>query len=159
MVKRNNFYFKSTKVPACNISSWCTSSWRAVTEHRKVLQVWSRNLKSNSFQKGRAIFQTTVDFDKEHCNTSSYIWFGVLIPWSISIAVMHMGEATIRAKGLELLLDAFQFVGISSYNRVPNDWGILKLWSNGNCNIQAIKKRVKRLNRMNIICLSLCFQL
>jgi hypothetical protein len=43
---------------------------------------------------------------------------------------MDLGEKTIVAKGCELLLDAFQFVGISSRNRFPNNEGVFKLRPN-----------------------------
>jgi hypothetical protein len=46
---------------------------------------------------------------------------------SVGISVMDLGEKTIVTKSYELLLDAFQFVGISSCNRVPNNGGIFKL--------------------------------
>jgi hypothetical protein len=41
-----------------------------------------------------------------------------------------MGKETIITKGCKLLLDAFQFVGISSRNGIPNDGGVFKLRSN-----------------------------
>jgi hypothetical protein len=40
---------------------------------------------------------------------------------------MNLGEKTIVTNSSELLLDAFQFVGISSHSRVPNNGGIFKL--------------------------------
>jgi hypothetical protein len=45
---------------------------------------------------------------------------------------MNMGKETIKTKGCKLLLDAFQFVGISSRNGIPNDRGVFKLRSNNN---------------------------
>jgi hypothetical protein len=44
--------------------------------------------------------------------------------------VMDMGKETIITKGCRLVLDAFQFVGISSLNRIPNSRGVFKLRSN-----------------------------
>jgi hypothetical protein len=46
---------------------------------------------------------------------------------SVGISVMNLGEKTIVTKSCELLLDAFQFAGISSRNRVPSNGGIFKL--------------------------------
>jgi hypothetical protein len=43
---------------------------------------------------------------------------------------MDMGKKTIITKGCELLLDAFQFVGFSSRNGIPNNRGVFKLRSN-----------------------------
>jgi hypothetical protein len=63
-------------------------------------------------------------------DTSAYIRYGVLNTLSVSIAVMDMGKETIITKGWKLLLDAFQFVGISSHNRIPNKRGVFKLRSN-----------------------------
>jgi hypothetical protein len=40
---------------------------------------------------------------------------------SVGVSVMDLGEKKIVTKNCELLLDAFQFVGISSRNRVPNN--------------------------------------
>jgi hypothetical protein len=37
------------------------------------------------------------------------------------------GKETTVTKSCKLLLDEFQFVGISSRNRVPNDGGVFKL--------------------------------
>jgi hypothetical protein len=73
MTKGDNICFKYIKVPADNISSWCTSSrrtvfnWRAEIEHRKVSEIPSSDSKTDSFQKGRAVFQTAVNLDKEQC--------------------------------------------------------------------------------------------
>jgi hypothetical protein len=55
---------------------------------------------------------------------------GVLNTLNVGITVMEMGKETIITKGCKLLLDAFQFVGISSCNRIPNNRGIFKLRSN-----------------------------
>jgi hypothetical protein len=49
---------------------------------------------------------------------------------SAGISVMDLGEKTIVTKSCELLLDAFQFVGISSRNGVPNNGGVFKLRPN-----------------------------
>jgi hypothetical protein len=49
---------------------------------------------------------------------------------SAGISEMDLGE--IVTKGCELLLDAFQFVGISSRNRVPNNGGVLNNYNNRN---------------------------
>jgi hypothetical protein len=49
---------------------------------------------------------------------------------SIGISEMDFGEKAIVTKSCELLLDAFQFVGISSRNRGPNNGGIFKLRPN-----------------------------
>jgi hypothetical protein len=49
---------------------------------------------------------------------------------SVGISEMDLGEKTIVAKSCELLLDAFQFVGINSHNRVPNNGGVFKLRPN-----------------------------
>jgi hypothetical protein len=49
---------------------------------------------------------------------------------SVGISEMDLGEKTIVTKSCELLLDAFQFVGISSRNRVPNNGGVFKLRPN-----------------------------
>jgi hypothetical protein len=46
---------------------------------------------------------------------------------SVGISVMDLGEKTIVTKSCELLQDAFQFVGISRRNRVPNNGGVFKL--------------------------------
>jgi hypothetical protein len=46
---------------------------------------------------------------------------------SVGISVMNLGEKTIVTKRCELLLDAFQFVGISGRNRDPNNGGVFKL--------------------------------
>jgi hypothetical protein len=48
---------------------------------------------------------------------------------------MDMGKETIITKGCKLLLDAFQFVGISSRNRIPNNTGVFKLRSKVKYNI------------------------
>jgi hypothetical protein len=45
----------------------------------------------------------------------------------VGISAMNMGEKTIVTKRCELLLDEFQFVGISSGNTVPNNGGVFKL--------------------------------
>jgi hypothetical protein len=49
---------------------------------------------------------------------------------SDGISEMDLGEKTIVTKSCKLLLDAFQFVGISSHNRVPNNGGVFKLRPN-----------------------------
>jgi hypothetical protein len=41
-----------------------------------------------------------------------------------------MGAETVKRKGYTLLLDAFQFVGISRRNGIPNDRGVFKLQYN-----------------------------
>jgi hypothetical protein len=46
------------------------------------------------------------------------------------MAVMDMGKETIITKSCKLLLEVFQFVDISSSNRIPNKRGIFKLRSN-----------------------------
>jgi hypothetical protein len=43
---------------------------------------------------------------------------------------MDMGKETIKTEGCKFLLDACQFVGVSRYNRIPNNRGIFKLRSN-----------------------------
>jgi hypothetical protein len=43
---------------------------------------------------------------------------------------MNLGEKTTVMNSCEFLLDAFQFVGINSHNRVPNNGGIFKLLPN-----------------------------
>jgi hypothetical protein len=43
---------------------------------------------------------------------------------------MDMGKEMITTKGCKRLLDAFQFVGISSHNGIPNNRGVFKLLSN-----------------------------
>jgi hypothetical protein len=43
---------------------------------------------------------------------------------------MAMGKETVITKGCKLLQDVFQFVDISSHNRIPNNRGIFKLRSN-----------------------------
>jgi hypothetical protein len=53
---------------------------------------------------------------------------------------MNMGKETIITKGCKLLLDAFQFVGISSRNGIPNDRGVLIIINNNNNNKQIIIK-------------------
>jgi hypothetical protein len=42
---------------------------------------------------------------------------------------MDTGMETITAKGRKLQLDAFQFVGISSRNKIPQNSRVFKLWS------------------------------
>jgi hypothetical protein len=48
---------------------------------------------------------------------------------------MDMGKETIITKGCKLLLDVFQFVGISGRNRIPNTRGVFKLKSKVQYNI------------------------
>jgi hypothetical protein len=45
---------------------------------------------------------------------------------SVGISVMNVGEKTNVTKSCEFLLYAFQFVGISSHNRVPHNAGVFK---------------------------------
>jgi hypothetical protein len=42
---------------------------------------------------------------------------------------MGMGKDTIKIKGCKLLLDVFQFVGISRCYRIPSKSGVFKLGS------------------------------
>jgi hypothetical protein len=49
---------------------------------------------------------------------------------SIGISEMDLEEKTIVTKSCELLLDVFQFVGISGRNIVPNNGGVFKLRPN-----------------------------
>jgi hypothetical protein len=49
---------------------------------------------------------------------------------SVGISEMDLRKKTIVTKSCELLLDAFQFVGISSRNRVPHNGGVFKLRPN-----------------------------
>jgi hypothetical protein len=49
---------------------------------------------------------------------------------SVGIGEVDLREKTIVRKSCELLLDVFQFVGISSRNRVPNNGAVFKLRPN-----------------------------
>jgi hypothetical protein len=48
---------------------------------------------------------------------------------------MDMGKETVITKGCKLQLVAFQFVGVSGRNRIPNDRGVFKLRSKVKYNI------------------------
>jgi hypothetical protein len=43
---------------------------------------------------------------------------------------MDVGKAMIKTKGSKLLLDMFQFVGITIRNNIPNNRGVFMLNSN-----------------------------
>jgi hypothetical protein len=47
---------------------------------------------------------------------------------------MGMGKGCIKIENLKLLLDVFEFAGISGGNRIPNNGGIFKLRTDVTCN-------------------------
>jgi hypothetical protein len=47
----------------------------------------------------------------------------ILMTLNINMTVMDIGKETIKREDGKLLLDAFQFVGISRRNRIPNNRG------------------------------------
>jgi hypothetical protein len=56
---------------------------------------------------------------------------------------MGLREETVKTEGCKLLLDVFQFVGISTCNLIPNSRGIFKVICIIKCNIYIHSRNEK----------------
>jgi hypothetical protein len=72
MIERNSFLcsntstsLKTTLAPEMHLAEDITFTTRGDIEHRKISDIPSRNLKTNSFQNRRAEFRDTVNLSKE----------------------------------------------------------------------------------------------
>jgi hypothetical protein len=63
-------------------------------------------------------------------DTSSYLSCAISTYLGVSVIIIDMRKETVKFKWCELLLDAFQFIGISRCNRIPNNTDIFEPRSN-----------------------------
>jgi hypothetical protein len=65
---------------------------------------------------------------------------------------MGLGKERIKSEGSELLMDAFQFLGISSRDGVPNSRSLFRLRSNKVKYERIIHKDIRGMRRTRLSC-------
>jgi hypothetical protein len=119
MIKKNVSGCEYFNVPANNISIWCTScrgtifTWGADSEQIKLLDIPSRDSKTNNFQTRRPELRAKANVNKKECIEAMPLHVQSVqlkLLQNKRIGVMDLREETIKTEGRKPLLDRSFFL-------------------------------------------------